>query len=87
MPSTEFAPVAISNGVVWAGTYEGHLHAFDLRTGRDLVRLEAGGGVLGGASLADGAVFVGALQKPAGSVNFSDSLGKLPGTVSSWRRP
>jgi len=63
------------------------LSLYDLRTGREVVRLEAGGGVLGGASLADGAVFVGALQKPAGSTLFSDSLGKLPGTVSSWRVP
>ncbi|MEA3136296.1 MAG: hypothetical protein QOC71_577 [Thermoplasmata archaeon] len=81
MPATEFAPVAIANGVVWVGSWEGHLHAFDLRTGRELAQLDAGGGVFGGASLADGKVFVGALQKTA---NFSDSLGKLPGSVSAW---
>jgi outer membrane protein assembly factor BamB len=84
MPSTEFAPVAIGNGVVWIGSWEGHLHGFDLHTGRELVQLDAGGGVLGGASLADGRVFVGSLQRTPTTYNYSDSLGKSPGFVSAW---
>jgi outer membrane protein assembly factor BamB len=84
MPSTEFAPVAIGNGVVWIGSWEGHLQGFDLHTGRALVQLDAGGGILGGASLADGKVFVGSLQRTPTMVDFGDSLGKLPGLVSAW---
>jgi outer membrane protein assembly factor BamB len=85
IPGTMFAPVAIANGIVWVGSYGGHVHGFDLHSGLQLALLDAGGGVLGGASLADGTVFVGALQKPAGSINYGDSLAKLPGSVSAWR--
>ncbi|MEA3203608.1 MAG: hypothetical protein QOI63_1287, partial [Thermoplasmata archaeon] len=84
LPSTNFAPVATGNGLVWIGSFEGHLKAFDVRTGAPVASLDAGGGILGGAALADGRVFVGALDLAPGSASFSDSLGKLPGSVSMW---
>lgn len=86
MPSTEFSPVAIANGVVWVGSWGGFFHAYDLHTGRELARVDAGGGILGGASLANGAVFVGGLQNPSGGGPFQ-SLGSTPGTMSAWEVP
>jgi outer membrane protein assembly factor BamB len=86
-PSTNFAPVAMGNGVVWIGSFEGHLKGFDVQTGRVLASLDAGGGILGGAALADGRVFVGSLDKVGGSGNYGDSLGKAPGALSMWSLP
>lgn len=80
---TNFAPVAIGHGVVWQGTWAGRLKAYDLHSGREVGSYDAGGGVLGGASLAHGSVFVGALEVPA-SGKFFDSLGQRPGFVSKW---
>jgi outer membrane protein assembly factor BamB len=84
LPSTAFAPVAIGNGLAWIGSYAGQLKAYDLHTGREVAALDAGGGVLGGAALADGRIVVGALDLPAGGGSFEASLGQLPGTVSLW---
>ncbi|MCA1819832.1 MAG: PQQ-binding-like beta-propeller repeat protein, partial [Halobacteriales archaeon] len=84
LPSTTFAPVALGNGLAWIGSYAGQLKGYDLHTGREVAALDAGGGVLGGAALADGRVVVGALDLPAGTTGFGDSLGKLPGSVSMW---
>jgi polyvinyl alcohol dehydrogenase (cytochrome) len=83
LPTTDFAPVAIGQGVVWIGAWDGKLRAFDLASGHALAAYDAGGGVMGGAALAHGAVFVGALQMPS-SGSFNDSLGKLPGYMSKW---
>jgi len=82
LPSTNFAPVALGGGLAWVGDWDGQLRAYDLHTGRLVASLDAGGGVLGGASLAHGRVIVGSLTPSSGG--FFASLGKLPGFVSAW---
>jgi outer membrane protein assembly factor BamB len=83
LPQTNFAPVALGGGLAWVGAWDGRLRAFEIENGREAASLDAGGGILGGAALAHGAVFVGALKMPA-SGDFDDSLGKLPGYVVRW---
>jgi outer membrane protein assembly factor BamB len=84
LAGTNFAPVAIGNGLVWIGSWSGQLKAYELATGREVASVDAGGGILGGVSLADGRVYVGSLQYGATPGAFYSSLGKTGGSVSMW---
>ena len=55
---TDSAP-AIANGVVYVGSTDKHLYAFDIRTGRQIWRAATGGEITSSPTIADGTVIVG----------------------------
>ena len=70
----------VSDGVVYAGTQEGHLYAVDAATGIERWHVEVEGLVFGSPAVAGGTVFVGG---DAGALHaFDAATGRL-----RWRRP
>jgi polyvinyl alcohol dehydrogenase (cytochrome) len=51
--------VSVANGVVYAGSYSGAMHALDARTGAILFNFDSGGSVIGAPSIVNGTVFWG----------------------------
>jgi polyvinyl alcohol dehydrogenase (cytochrome) len=51
--------VSVANGVVYAGSYDGHMYALDAATGKILWSYASGGSVLDGPSIVDGVVYWG----------------------------
>ncbi|HXB73029.1 MAG TPA: PQQ-binding-like beta-propeller repeat protein [Candidatus Acidoferrales bacterium] len=51
--------MSVANGVVYAGSYSGLMHAMDARTGAILWSFDSGGSVVDGPAIADGVVYWG----------------------------
>ena len=49
----------MANGVVYAGSFSGMMHAVDARTGEILWSFDSGGSVVDGPAIADGVVYWG----------------------------
>lgn len=68
-------PVSVANGVVYGGSFDGTMYAFDATTGSILWSFASGGSVYGGAAVVNGTVFWGS--------GHHDPY--LPGTVANNR--
>jgi polyvinyl alcohol dehydrogenase (cytochrome) len=51
--------MSVANGVVYAGSYSGAMHALDARTGALLFTFDSGGSVIGAPSIVNGTVYWG----------------------------
>ncbi len=51
--------MSVANGVVYAGSYSGMMHAMDAKTGAILWSFDSGGSVVDGPAIADGVVYWG----------------------------
>jgi polyvinyl alcohol dehydrogenase (cytochrome) len=51
--------VSVANGIVYAGSYSGAMHALDARTGALLFTFNSGGSVIGAPSVVNGTVYWG----------------------------
>lgn len=57
--AVDMGAVSVANGVVYAPSFSGNMHALDASTGRILFTFASGGSVLDGPSIADGVVYWG----------------------------
>jgi polyvinyl alcohol dehydrogenase (cytochrome) len=63
----DMGAVSVANGVVYAPSLSGNMHALDAGTGRILFTFASGGSVLDGPSIADGVVYWGSGYRKVGS--------------------
>jgi polyvinyl alcohol dehydrogenase (cytochrome) len=54
-----FGSVSAANGVMYAGSLDGHMYAFDAASGKILWNYQVGGSVLGGPAIVNGVVYWG----------------------------
>lgn len=54
-----FGSVSVANGVMYAGSLDGHMYAFDATTGKILWNYQTGGSILGGPAIVNGVVYWG----------------------------
>jgi len=69
---TQFDPgaVSVANGVVYAGTQDGHMYAMDASSGKILWSFTAAGTILNGPAIVDGVVYWGTgYPRGGGTVN------------------
>ena len=59
----DMGAVSVANGVVYAPSFSGNMHALDAATGHVLFTFASGGSVLDGPSIADGVVYWGSGYK------------------------
>jgi polyvinyl alcohol dehydrogenase (cytochrome) len=60
--------VSVANGVVFAPSMSGNMHALDAKTGAILWTFASGGSVIDGPSIANGTVYWGSGYKKTGGV-------------------
>jgi len=63
----DMGAVSVANGVVYAPSFSGNMHALDSATGRVLFTFASGGSVIDGPSIADGVVYWGSGYKKVAS--------------------
>jgi hypothetical protein len=55
----DMGSVSVANGLLYAPSYDGNMHALDAATGKTLWSFQSGGAVLDGPSIVDGVVYWG----------------------------
>uniref|UniRef100_Q01UL0 Pyrrolo-quinoline quinone n=1 Tax=Solibacter usitatus (strain Ellin6076) TaxID=234267 RepID=Q01UL0_SOLUE len=70
----DMGAVSVANGVVYAPSMSGNMHALDAATGKVLFTFASGGSVLDGPAIADGVVYWGSGYKKTGGGTTNNKI-------------
>lgn len=77
-----YGSASVANGVMYAGSLDGHMYAFDAATGKILWNYLPGGSILGGPAIANGVIYWGSgYARSGGTANNKFYAFALPNTT------